>query len=239
MNFLVVRVTLHRELLPISSLPIWCFNGQIDFQFACAVLIDIPSPPSPLVIQLDILTRDGSPVGGVQLSPVTLTNSRRRSFFLNRREFALRDARNRRRGHIVFSAMLSGQEQRDPRRLLEPDLQFIEISIGSLRREPVADDVPAIEEEDWALDARLSGWVSEADAMMIWQRLARANGWRPPDGVNMVLETAAIDNYIPGAAQVGGGKLPANVMRTDVVFERPPRVFRLSGQMENCLIEPR
>jgi hypothetical protein len=43
----------------------------------------------------------------------------------------------------------------------------------------------------------MSGWVSEADARAIWERIARAHGWRPPGGPRMVMETALVENYFP------------------------------------------
>jgi hypothetical protein len=145
-------------------------------------------------MQLDLMTKEGQPIGSARLKPFSLKNSHPAPLFLaNHQDFVLQNAQRKASGVVNFTAALSGADRRNARKLVEPSLPFVELSMSALQRAPP----PSAADDGWALEATLSGWVSEVEARGIWERIARAHGWRPPDGPRMVLETAVIETYFP------------------------------------------
>jgi hypothetical protein len=173
-------------------------------------------------MRLELLTKEGELIGLADLKPFSLLNPHPAPlFFANHQDVALRDSQQKPCGLVNFTAAVSGTDKRNPRKLIEPSLQFMETSMSSLQ---IGQAPESSELDEWAVEAKLNGWVSERDARAIWEGIARAHGWRPPGRPNMAIETEVIGEYSPEQPRADDGFEKA--IFHEVVFEQAPKCTR-------------
>ena len=179
LRFLTASVKLNPNFAPISSVPVWCYNNQVDFQFACSVSLGARVPDDAFSIEICILTGDNHVFASCRVPTISLKQPSLKPLrlFYDHKQFPLKDERGRQSGSVVVSVGLASPGRDEAKREFEPGLKFMDIAITSL----VSDLRPEEEErEEWETEAENNGWVSPDDARHIWEQIARKNGWRPP-----------------------------------------------------------
>jgi hypothetical protein len=191
-----VRVTLHKDLLPVSSLPVWCYGSQIDFRFACSLLLNSVLDPPDLTIEIDILNAESKPVASAVLPSFSLDSPPPNvTYFVNHKDLKLLNPRKRACGVITFTAAIATSDAGDPKQQIEPTIRFLDTSLSALEKEPRP---VTIEPEPWELEASKNGWMSEQAARAVWEKIAFGKGWKPPQRPRMEIQTTCVDEYTPG-----------------------------------------
>ena len=195
LRFLTASIKLNPTFAPISSIPVWCYNNQVDFQFACAVALGARVPDDAFSIEICVLTGDNRPFASCRIPTISLKppSVKPLRMFYDHKQFPLKDDRGRPCGSIVVSVGLALAGGDDPKREFEPGLKFIDIALGSL----VSDLREEEERPQWEAEAEANGWVSPDAARRVWEQIARKNGWKPPGARRMVLQTRVIDEFRP------------------------------------------
>jgi hypothetical protein len=159
------------------------------------VLLNSSANPESFAIEIELVNSESKTVASVILPPFSLTRPHANvTYYVNHKDLKLLNGHRKACGSVTFTAAIASTDIGDPKQQLEPTLRFLDTSVSALEKEPKPVTVAS---QPWEIEATKNGWVSEQSARVIWEKIAFAKGWKPPQPPKMEIQTALIDEYLP------------------------------------------